>query len=200
MVLGAGTHIVCVCRHIGESLRVRKAEEGWLLTVDRRRDRDGARAARIDVAEGVRERLETISPANPNPKKKKISKKGGGVSGHARESVLVEEDIVVRGLARAEDPLVTAQVKVPLYRARHDRVDDGARGTVRIAAAAAAAAESRTAAALLAAFGLRAVACWGVDGGLGEKDVFVVFPDDDECDGWVEVQLRACLCGVRENC
>jgi hypothetical protein len=84
---------------------------------------------------------------------------------HAREVVLVEQDIIVRRLARAEYPLVTAQIKVPLDRARHDRIDDGARRTVRVARC-------------LAAFG---------DGGLGEKDEFVLFADDDESDGRVEV-------------
>ena len=53
----------------------------------------------------------------------------------------------------------------------------------------------------MAAFGpRRVVACCCGDGGLGAKDSFVLFADDDERDGRVEVQLRACLCvsGMRE--
>ena len=91
---------------------------------------------------------------------------------HVRETVLIEEDVVVRGLARAEDPLVAAQVKVPLDGACHDRINDGARRAVRVAWR-------------LAAFG---------DGSLGEKDEFVHFADNNERDCGVEVQLRACVC------
>ena len=43
---------------------------------------------------------------------------------HAREGVLAEEVVAVYGLARAEDSLVAAQVKVPLDRARQDYVDN----------------------------------------------------------------------------
>ena len=84
--------------------------------------------------------------------------------GCVREIVLIEQDIIVCGLARAEYPLVTAQIKVPLDRARHDRIYDRPRRTIRVARR-------------LAAFG---------DGGLGEEDEFVLFANDDECDGRVE--------------
>ena len=70
----------------------------------------------------------------------------------------------MRRLARAEYPLVTAQIKVPLDRARHDRIDDRPWRTVRVAWR-------------LAAFR---------DGCLGKEDEFVFFADDDERDGRVE--------------
>jgi hypothetical protein len=49
---------------------------------------------------------------------------------HAREIVLIEQDIVVRGLA--EYPLMATQIKVPLDGARHDSVDDSPRRTFRL--------------------------------------------------------------------
>jgi len=155
VVLGAGTHIMCV--------------------VDRRWDRDGARAARVGMAQGVRERLDTISC----------------------EPILVEEDIVVSWLARAEDPLVATQVKVPLYWARHDCVDDGARWAIRVASSSSSSSSSSgSAAALLAAFGRRRVVT--CDGVLGGKNEFVFFSDDDKRDGRVEVQLCACISDAEE--
>ena len=107
--------------------------------------------------------MNTISPLRS---KNKISEKNKNGEGWAalREIVLVEQDIVVCGLARAEYSLVAAQIKVPLDRARHDRIYDCPRRTVRVARR-------------LAAFG---------DGGLGEKDKFVFFADDDKCDGRIE--------------
>ena len=91
---------------------------------------------------------------------------------HAREGVLVEEHVVVGRPARAEDPLVTAQVKVPLDGARHDSINDCARRAVRVAWR-------------LAAFG---------DRSLGEKDEFVLFADDNERDCRVKAEPRASLC------
>lgn len=88
----------------------------------------------------------------------------GGLGRGVREVVLVQQDIIVSGLARAEYPLMTAQIKVPLDRARHDRIDDRPRRTVGVARR-------------LAAFG---------DGGFGEKDKFVLFADNDERDGGIE--------------
>jgi hypothetical protein len=88
---------------------------------------------------------------------------------HAREVVLVEQDIIVCGLAGAEYPLMATQIKVPLDGARHGSVNDRPRRTVRVA---------------------RCLATFG-DGGLGEKDEFVHFADNNERDGRVEVQLRA---------
>ena len=70
----------------------------------------------------------------------------------------------MRRLARAEYPLVAAQIKVPLDRARNDRIDDRPRRTVRVARR-------------LAAFR---------DGCLWKEDEFVFFADDDERDGRVE--------------
>ena len=107
--------------------------------------------------------MNTISPLRS---KNKISEKirmRVGLGG-VREIVLVEQDIVVCGLARAEYPLVAAQIKVPFHRARHDRIYDCPRRTVRVARR-------------LAAFS---------DGSLGEEDKFVFFADDDKCDGRVE--------------
>lgn len=52
-----------------------------------------------------------------------------------REVVLVHEDIVVRGAARAEQPAVALQVEVELRRVRHVAVDDGAGGAVAAAVA-----------------------------------------------------------------
>ena len=61
VVLCECTHIVCVW----ERQARRKAEEGrLLLTIDGRRDGDGAHTTRIDVAERVRERLDSTGPAN----------------------------------------------------------------------------------------------------------------------------------------
>jgi hypothetical protein len=55
-------------------------------------------------------------------------KNEGGKAVHAREVVLIEQDIIVRRLACAEYPLMAAQIKVPLDRARHDRIDDDVPG------------------------------------------------------------------------
>ena len=94
---------------------------------------------------------------------------------HTHEAILVEEHVVVSGLAPAEDSLAAAQVKVPIDGVRHDdRIDDGSRRVVRTAR-------------LPATFD---------DRGLGEKDEFVLFVDDDEDDCSIEVQLPACLCVV----
>ena len=109
--------------------------------------------------------MNTISPLRS---KNKISEKkirmGRAGLGCVREIVLVEQDIVVCGLARAEYPLVAAQIKVPLDRARHDRIYDCPRRTVRVAWR-------------LAAFR---------DGCLGKEDKFVFFADYDERDGRIE--------------
>ena len=70
----------------------------------------------------------------------------------------------MRRLARAEYPLVTAQIKVPLDWARHDRIDDRSWRTVGVAR-------------WLAAFS---------NGGFREEYEFVLFADDDEGDSRVE--------------
>ena len=88
----------------------------------------------------------------------------GGLGRGVREVILVEQDIIVRGLARAEYPLMTAQIKVPLDRARHDRIDNRPRRTVGVARGR-------------AAFG---------NGGFREEYEFVLFADNDERDGRVE--------------
>jgi hypothetical protein len=90
---------------------------------------------------------------------------------HAREVVLLEQNIIVRLLACAEYFLMATQIKVPLDRA-HDRIDDDARRTVRVAE-------------WLSTFD---------NGGLGEKDKFVVFANDGERDGRVEVRLHGSIC------
>jgi hypothetical protein len=69
---------------------------------------------------------------------------------------------------------MATQIKVPLDRACHDRIDDGARRKVKVAG-------------WLATFD---------DGGPGEKDKFVVFANDGERDGRVEVRLHGYLRGV----
>ena len=109
--------------------------------------------------------MNTISPLrNKNKISEKKIRMGRAGLGCVREIVLIEQDIIVCGLARAEYPLVAAQIKVPLDRARHDSIYDCPRRTVRVAWR-------------LAAFR---------DGGLGEKDKFVFFADDDKCDGRIE--------------
>ena len=54
-------HTLCASGKV--QARCEAEEERSLLTVDGCGYRDGARAARIDVAESIRERLDSIGPA-----------------------------------------------------------------------------------------------------------------------------------------
>ena len=94
----------------------------------------------------------------------------------ARKVVLVEEDVVVRWLARAEYPVVAQEVIVELDRAGDLGVDDQARGAVP--------------ALVYQARG--GVTTLVVVGRAGDENYFVLFSNDDEGDLWVEVEFCAC--------
>jgi hypothetical protein len=94
----------------------------------------------------------------------------------ARKVVLVDEDVVMRWLARAKYPVVAQEVIVELDRAGDLGVDDQARGAVPA----------------LVNQARGGVTTLVVVGRAGDEDYFVFFSNDDESDRWFEVQFCAC--------
>jgi hypothetical protein len=86
---------------------------------------------------------------------------------NVRKVVLVDEDCVMRRLARSDLPGMAVQIIVDVGRADDARVDDSACGTVPAAV--------------------------GVGVGSGEEEGLVTPADDDERNGWPEAQFCTCL-------
>src|SRR6266851_5417122 len=93
--------------------------------------------------------------------------------GNIREVVLIKEDIVVRRLARSGRPGVVREIIVKLNRADDCRVYHRACGEVQVPVAVV------------------------VRLGGGKEYNLVLLSNNDECNGRVEAQLFACVCGRR---
>jgi hypothetical protein len=84
-----------------------------------------------------------------------------------REPVFVKEDVVVGRLACAENPRMTIEVIIKLYRTDDIRVDDRPRRTVPTAV--------------------------GIALGCGEEHYFVVFANDNKRNFWFEANSGTCV-------
>ena len=115
VILGPRAHVVRIWvwseKYVGQLCvkLLHRRERGRIRTVDRGWDRDGARATGIDVTKRERKRLNTVGSI---AKLRRYASATGtrAESGtrwnSVRERVLIEEDVVMCGLARAEQPRV----------------------------------------------------------------------------------------------
>jgi hypothetical protein len=91
---------------------------------------------------------------------------------NVRKLVLIKEDIIMRRLARAEQPGVATEVIIEFHRTDNRRVDN------------------RASRAIPAAITI-------VSG--GEEHDLVVLANDDECNFWIEAHFGASICGEVEG-
>ena len=144
----------------------------WELTVYGSWERDRTSTTGIHVTKGIREGLYAVGSVNEIHRKgfisvvtQELNQKPGN---NVREVILVNEDVVVSWLARAEQACMAIEIIIVFNRAHHIRVYDRARVAVPFL--------------VTVTFGPR------------EKDHFVVLGNDYMCDRGVEVKACTCVC------
>jgi hypothetical protein len=144
----------------------------WELTVYGSWERDRTSTTGIHVTKGIREGLYAVGSVNEIHRKgfisvvtQELNQKSGN---NVREVILVEEDVVVSWLARAEQACMAIEIIIVFNRTHHIRVYNRARVAVPFS--------------VTIAFGPR------------EEDHFVVLGNDNMCDRGVEVKARTCVC------